>query len=50
MIQGRLLTTSKCTNPKCKVQVATSLVAVEVQNAEKECAELSWRCAELSWR
>ena len=23
---------------------------MEVQNAEKECAELSWRCAELSWR
>ena len=44
-----LLTTSKCTNAKCKVQVATSLAAVQVQNAEKECAELSWRCAELSW-
>ena len=34
----------------CKVQVVTSLAAVEVQNADKECAELSWRCAELSRR
>ena len=33
-----LLTTSKCTTAKCKVQVATSLAAVEVQNAENECA------------
>ena len=33
-----LLSTSKCTNAKCKVQVATSLAAVEVQNTEKECA------------
>ena len=29
-----LLTTSKCTNAKCKVQVATSQAAAEVQSVE----------------
>ena len=36
---AELLTTSKCTNAKCKVQVAISLAVVEVQKAVKECAE-----------
>ena len=36
---AELLTTSKCTNAKSKVQVAISLAVVEVQKAVEECAE-----------